>query len=186
MATIKVRYFTKRVGKRGNVRYFWEPGGALRQKGWRTRRLPDNELDAITEAEIINAGLDMSRRSHQPTEGISINSQQQKYTPGGIYIIASPNGPVKIGVTTNPMRRLAHLQQSTPNKLDLLFYMKCREIHATTAERVVHYLLSAKRLKGEWFAVTPEHAIAAIFRVLGWHPPKVKMFREAMHVDRPD
>lgn len=61
MATIKIRHFTKREkGQRsgGGYRYFWQPSGKLAAAGWKIRRLSDNEIEAMREAEQLNQQLD--------------------------------------------------------------------------------------------------------------------------------
>lgn len=56
MANLKVRHLVKAAGH-----YYWQPTTALRQQGWKARRLPDSLEAAIAEAEKINGELDKWR-----------------------------------------------------------------------------------------------------------------------------
>jgi len=58
MAKLTIRYFTKRPGKNGTKRYFWQPSKELADAGWKLTRLPDNYTDAVAEAQRINAAVD--------------------------------------------------------------------------------------------------------------------------------
>jgi T5orf172 domain len=69
-----------------------------------------------------------------------------------VYIIGeSRDGPVKIGVSTNPKGRLSELQTGTPVKLKVLAKFRGDE----EQEAFAHRLLGAHRINGEWFARTP-------------------------------
>ncbi len=56
MARLKVRHLIKR-----NSGYYWQPSTALRQAGWKCRRLANTFEAAIAEAEKINADVDKWR-----------------------------------------------------------------------------------------------------------------------------
>lgn len=58
MAKIRVRYFVCRKIKSGKERFYWQPDDALRDAGWKMRRLPDDRAAAMQEAETINQALD--------------------------------------------------------------------------------------------------------------------------------
>jgi predicted GIY-YIG superfamily endonuclease len=70
-----------------------------------------------------------------------------------VYFIGEVYGAVKIGVAANPQRRLNQLQTAFPYKLILLHVMETDE--ATQVEAALHREYAAKRLNGEWFALTP-------------------------------
>ncbi|WP_052149229.1 GIY-YIG nuclease family protein [Sphingomonas sp. Ant20] len=68
-----------------------------------------------------------------------------------VYFIAADDGPIKIGVAKDPVKRLAALQVSYPTRLALL---------ATTdggfyQERRYHSRFEQHRLHGEWFRRCP-------------------------------
>jgi hypothetical protein len=78
-----------------------------------------------------------------------------------LYVIGSDTGPQKIGVSANVARRLAVLQTHSPHALTA-HHQAQPASDARLVERVAHALLAAKRLRGEWFDVSVEDAIAAI------------------------
>lgn len=93
---------------------------------------------------------DFRRMSHAPT------------AMDFVYVITSDTGMSKIGITTNPAARLATLQTGSPDRLRMAFtapaYGKSYAI-----EQAAHSILAAHRASGEWFAVSPDLAIAALF-----------------------
>src|SRR5512146_2055560 len=82
-------------------------------------------------------------------------SRRQVGDPRSSYIYfiqAKDGGPVKIGWTYNPVRRLKDLQAASPYKLVV------RKVVPGT-QRLEHYLhqrYEAYRLEGEWFEVQPD------------------------------
>lgn len=56
MANIKVRHFVERNGN-----YYWQPSTALRQQGWKPRKLASDLAAAMVEANKINDELDRWR-----------------------------------------------------------------------------------------------------------------------------
>jgi len=72
MASIKIRYLSKKPGRGGTIRYFWTPGPALRKAGWFSQRLAEDtglEHDAIREAEDLNARVDAWRKGEDQAVG---------------------------------------------------------------------------------------------------------------------
>lgn len=67
-----------------------------------------------------------------------------------VYFIAElPNGPMKIGLSVRPYRRLAQLQTGHPARLKLLAVIPGN--HAM--ERQIHRRFASQRLSGEWFRI---------------------------------
>lgn len=80
-----------------------------------------------------------------------------------LYIISEgETGPVKIGISDQPSRRLPMLQTGNPRPLAVVW---CRKFSnrsgAAAAERDVHIFLGDLRTLGEWFAIDQSNAIAA-------------------------
>lgn len=82
-----------------------------------------------------------------------------------VYIIAhmkdrKPVGPVKIGISSNPGKRLASLQTANPKELVLLctFGTPTRAF-AKELEGAFHYVMRSKRLAGEWFDIQPAKSV---------------------------
>jgi hypothetical protein len=94
---------------------------------------------------------------------------QERY----VYFIQSggEDGPIKIGVTTDPALRVKRLQTGSAAPLRLLGTIKGDE----ALERAYHAHFAAYRLRGEWFSPAPE-VLAAI-------PPQIdsrqRTFEEA-------
>jgi len=61
MAKFRIRYLVSRQKKDGTDRYYWQPDCALRQAGWKMRRLSSILTEAMTEAEEINQAVDQWR-----------------------------------------------------------------------------------------------------------------------------
>lgn len=68
------------------------------------------------------------------------------------FIGAGKNGPVKIGIATDPVGRLYALQVSHYEKLTIL--ATC--VGGGEVERQYHRRFASARLHGEWFTRTPE------------------------------
>jgi hypothetical protein len=63
------------------------------------------------------------------------------------FIQVGDDGPVKVGWSADPSKRLAQLQTSHPDKL----YIRGVTIGSAFTERDIHARLAAHRLNGEWF-----------------------------------
>jgi len=69
-----------------------------------------------------------------------------------LYFIRSGDGPIKIGVSVDPKKRLKGLQTAHPFKLELL----CVVSGAGRKESEYHQRFAEFRLEGEWFSPAPE------------------------------
>lgn len=90
-----------------------------------------------------------------------------------VYIIAEEGADLcKIGITNNPAKRLTILQTGQPRRLILhaAWLTDCSE----QVERAAHEALLSRRLSGEWFSVSKEHASFVIGLVCG----KLNVFAE--------
>jgi hypothetical protein len=61
-------------------------------------------------------------------------------------------GPVKIGISATPEKRLAQLQPHSPLPLELV----CAVAGGPGQELILHNMFAADRLHGEWFSHTAE------------------------------
>lgn len=81
-----------------------------------------------------------------------------------IYVIRGDHNLVKIGVSTNPIARMAQLR--TASGFPLAFSYICAvegdAANAYAIEGTAHVALARHRTNGEWFDVAPEMAVAAI------------------------
>lgn len=77
------------------------------------------------------------------------------------FIQAVHGGPIKIGMSESPERRLSDLQVGSPYKLRIIGIAAGGQ----PREASLHKRLAAHRLHGEWFTDTPE-VLAAMAEVL--------------------
>ncbi len=87
---------------------------------------------------------------------------QAKPSSDFIYVVTGAHGLTKVGFSADPVARLARLQTGSPERLWLAFTAPAYG-NAYVIEQEAHQLLSAHRVRGEWFSATPDLAIAAIF-----------------------
>lgn len=81
-----------------------------------------------------------------------------------VYIASAGRNRVKVGVSTNPARRVRSLSGASGYRLRLA---EARDTDdAEAVERLAHWLLRATRLHGEWFRVNVETAKAAVERAM--------------------
>lgn len=89
-------------------------------------------------------------------------------------------GLCKIGRSYDPDSRLISVRNTSAWPVRGAFAIPCGK--ADHVERAAHIALSDARFKGEWFRVTPEHAIdvvkLAASRVRAGHSPAIKLLRE--------
>lgn len=85
-----------------------------------------------------------------------------------VYILAvkkdgKPVSPVKVGISSDPARRLANIQTACPFPLFMLatFFCPSREA-ARTIEAAFHTSQSRNNTSGEWFDVRPMKALQLV------------------------
>src|SRR6516164_6451267 len=83
---VKLRYVTKRIDRRGGVRWYWQ------RRNHKLTRLPDNPIERMTMAEQLNAAA-ARLTSEEPQRG-SIGWVVQKYCDSDDYGALAP-GTVK-------------------------------------------------------------------------------------------
>lgn len=69
------------------------------------------------------------------------------------------NGPIKIGFSKTPDKRLKTLQTGHPETLYLHKQSKFSSTKIRLIERLMHKEYSHRKTKGEWFNMKPEEAI---------------------------
>ncbi len=89
-----------------------------------------------------------------------------------LYVIAaSENGPVKLGMSGNPERRLKQLQTGHAERLNLYHAEPVPEEKARIYERLLHKNIGHNRTHGEWFNITTSQAINYIlFTLIEYEP----------------
>lgn len=76
-----------------------------------------------------------------------------------IYVIGPKVGPQKIGITKDLKSRLKAIQTGNPDKLFIHHFEEVETKQVRPLEKKIHLELSYKKLKGEWFDLTPEEAV---------------------------
>lgn len=66
---------------------------------------------------------------------------------------------MKLGYSKHPEKRLKQLQTGNPDALSLFHCEEVEVENIRRAEKNLHNLLGAQRLKGEWFELSVEDAI---------------------------
>jgi len=80
-----------------------------------------------------------------------------------IYIIAAEKtGPCKVGYSADPSRRLRQLQTGQSSALTLYHREEIEDDRVRLMEQIVHRENRHRKLKGEWFDLTVEEAVAEI------------------------
>jgi hypothetical protein len=85
--------------------------------------------------------------------------------PQYIYVICEKSegsNPVKIGLSQDPEKRLKQLQTGHSAPLVLFHKEEIENKNAPSLERIIHRTLSQHRTSGEWFALTPQDAVAEV------------------------
>ena len=78
-----------------------------------------------------------------------------------VYVIKDENGVCKVGVSTDPQTRIADLQTGSPQWLNFE-YIAMTDSDGFDVESEAHAILDKYRRAGEWFAVSPDMAVAAL------------------------
>lgn len=79
-----------------------------------------------------------------------------------VYVAGPLIGHQKIGAAKNVMRRIVYLRTGNPVHIDLAFSLEMEKARAFAVERYAHSLVGEHSVRGEWFDITQEAAIAAV------------------------
>jgi Meiotically up-regulated gene 113 len=89
----------------------------------------------------------------------------EQYFRSFVYVIqAGEDGPVKIGSAREPSWRLNQLQCGSWQELHLRAVVPCQ--CSMAMELDAHALANSRRIRGEWFDLTPEEAVEYIVTAL--------------------
>ena len=129
-------YWYFRHPKVGNVRLPGHPG---------CREFMDKY-----KALVVRAGEARNIRWGMVRRGLAADAQAAM---SHVYFIGiEPEGPIKIGHTTDIDIRLAKLQHASPYLLTVLAVAP----GGSVAETALHRTFASNRIRGEWFERTPE------------------------------
>jgi hypothetical protein len=139
------RKFTNKAAS--SIRHFIDYE-ALRLIDHRLRFLNDMDNDVLIPQDIwlsIQAYLEPDR----PRKSSAVNQTQ-----GYVYLIQSTSGYFKIGKAKDVQNRLKTFEVKLPFEVDLLHSIECDNYNQ--AESQLHERFKTKRVKGEWFNLTPD------------------------------
>lgn len=91
-----------------------------------------------------------------------------------LYIVAtSERGPVKIGISNNPNRRLRTFNTASPDPVSLHAVMTLDDARSIEQQAHAALKLAGKHRHNEWFNVSVDDAKALIERITGAMPPSI-------------
>ena len=70
---------------------------------------------------------------------------------GYVYFLRTDAGMVKIGRSTDPMRRITELARMNSSEVSLIGLEDVAKVELSDLERVLHYQFADYRVRGEWF-----------------------------------
>ena len=81
--------------------------------------------------------------------------------PDYLYIAGQPAGPIKVGISASPRKRMAQLRTASADDIQLI---ECYALggSAKSLEQAVHTALAAGNMAREWFKVGADEARTAI------------------------
>lgn len=80
-----------------------------------------------------------------------------------LYVIgAIDQGPVKLGISAHPERRLKQLQTGHSHRLQVYHTEPVPPERARLYEQLLHRDIGYRRTHGEWFDLTVEQAVAQV------------------------
>lgn len=84
-----------------------------------------------------------------------------------VYAIGTLAGPTKVGVTSQPLNRVAAIQHASAEVLTHRFFAVEERKAAIEIERAAHAALRPMRRSGEWFSIPLHRAADVICSVAG-------------------
>lgn len=119
--------------------------------------MTQSDMGASIRAAVLRARADNIESGNVAPRGAQM-----------VYLVqCTVTGLAKIGIATDPWKRLAALQTGSPTKLRLI----AAGPGGREREKTIHATLSGYRSHGEWFSL-PDREIAALSTELGAPPPR--------------
>lgn len=196
MTRVQIRYFVVRpAGRMVGPRHYWAPSKALRDAGWRLRRLPDDLNAAIAEASRINALLDRWKAGAPVPElgALDLAAPRRKPAlvspyrrnvtapafdgwPGPAPVIEPSNGRQGVylmlrsdGVVKIGISRAPFKRLATfsSNSPDRLRLVRFHHVaEPLKVERDLHARFAQAKVAGEWFHIAIADAVGALEELL--------------------
>lgn len=97
-----------------------------------------------------------------------------------VYVIGPEDGPYKVGIAGDPVRRLSEIQ--TGNHLPMRLHFVAEAVNAKAKETALHVAMKAWSIGGEWFKCALSE-IESLFIEHGLEPVKMGAGRKAKVID---
>lgn len=114
---------------------------------WRSCGHPKRDGESCAVCAVARGGTIRKRPEKKDT-------QAEELPDGFVYFIQAGSGPIKIGSSLDPARRLNDLQTAHYEKLALLATVRVPSLSIMLVEGWLHEVFSGSRLQGEWFSPT--------------------------------
>lgn len=152
-------YLCSDIDRHGNVRIYVRAPGPARRKT-RLHEKPGTKAFMVEYRRALDG-----RPAHHPSKGgkrLADRPDIPKSVRAFIYVIAAGPTLSKVGMSTNPERRLSGLATANAGRIALRRIFAVSPTDARRLERAAHIHLQPHRKKGEWFRVGVLDASAAI------------------------
>ncbi len=125
-------------------------------KQFERHHVPSEKIEGwIAKNKINNCGFSWSSHPYrpQPSRSQPVSSTSNLPSPSIYFIRAKTRGPIKIGISVFPEKRLGQIQVFCPYPLKIIATIpnSSRE-----TEREIHRRFLSSSLSGEWFSPSPE------------------------------
>lgn len=90
------------------------------------------------------------------------------------FVTERTNETIKIGVSTQIIRRVAQLQTGNSNELELMGWITPSEDYKM--EKFLHQKYARKKVRGEWFAISQDDVLHELERTSGFIPKNANAF----------
>lgn len=98
-----------------------------------------------------------------------------------VYVIDAGDAGVKIGISGKPKKRAHSLRTSTSHRIDIFKTWALKNTDAArSVEKAAHKALRQFRLRGEWFSIRPQEAVAVIEHIMAGDERRASMLVTAI------
>lgn len=99
-----------------------------------------------------------------------------------VYVIGKETeGPIKIGFSANPAKRLKQLQTAQHEELRLFYFQSVPKDIVKMMEQAIHATNRHKKVKGEWFNLTVDDAIVEVRHAIIRYSDNVASLKQKLY-----
>lgn len=99
-----------------------------------------------------------------------------------VYVIASdPAGPVKLGSSKHPEKRVKQLQTGHSEQLRLYYFHSIPAENVKLMEKAVHEVNRHNRIKGEWYNLSVEDAILEVRHAVIRYSENLELIKQKVY-----